>query len=286
VEGTSAQWTGEDITDRDVRQRGLMVEVDRRRVPALLWTPALPAVAGDPSGADGDGADRPAPRPLVAIGHGGSNDKRQPAVVAMAHRMVRHHGCAAIAIDGPVHGDRRADRGADPRLTLAEFGQRWAGDGEAMTDETIADWQQVIAVVQALPDIGEGPVGWWGLSMGTILGLPLVAADRRIRAAVLGLMGLTGPTRQRIAEAADAVRCPVLFLVQRDDELFPWESAVALFDRLATADKRLHAHLGPHGALPDEAFDSSERFLATHLLPAGHRRAPDPSSPPQVEPAR
>jgi dienelactone hydrolase len=219
-------------------------------------------------------ADRQQPTPVVAIQHGGSNDKRQPAVVAMARRMVRHWGCAVVAIDGPVHGDRRADRGADPRLTLLEFGQRWAASGDEMTDEAVSDWQRTIEAVQALPEIGTGPVGWWGVSMGTILGLPLVAEDDRIVAAVLGLMGLTGPTRERIAQAAARMSCPVLFLAQRDDALFPWSSALELFDSLASRDKRLHGYLGSHGELPVEALDASEWFLGRHLRPEWSARAP------------
>ena len=101
--------------------------------------------------------------------------------------------------------------------------------------------------------------------MGTILGLPLVAAEARIDAAVLGLMGLTGPTRARIEADAPRVRCPVLFLVQWDDELFPRGDAFALFDALGSADKRLHAHRGGHGAVPDEAFAATVDFLVRHL---------------------
>lgn len=296
------EWTGEDRAERGVRQRGFELTVDDRRVPGLLWTPdsataegpaagvgaaatvgaAGGAAAGGAAGAAAAGAaggaavgaaggaaagDRSwGPLPVVAIGHGGSNDKRQGAVVSMARRFVRHHRFAAVSIDGPVHGDRRADGGADPRLTIAEFGQRWAGDGEAMTEAMVADWQATIDAVQGLPEVGRGPVGWWGLSMGTILGLPLVAADPRIVVAVLGLMGLTGPTRDRIAADAPRVRCPVMFLVQWDDELFPRDLAADLFDALGSPDKRLQAHPGGHGEVPVEALDASEAFIATRLV--------------------
>lgn len=251
VPGTLAavQWTNEDVVGRGVRQRGFTVDVEGRGVPALLWTPA----------------DATGPRPLVAIGHGGSDDKRQDAVLSMARRLVRHHGLAAVAIDGPVHGARRGDGGGDRRLTIAEFGQRWAGDGEAMTDAMVADWRGTIDAVQRLPEVGPGPIGYWGLSMGTILGLPVVAAEPRVVACVLGLMGLTGPTRARIAADAPKVRCPVLFVAQRDDELFPLTAALELFDALGTPDKRLHVHPGGHGAVPAEELDASEAFLAARL---------------------
>ncbi len=238
---------------RGVRERSFAVDRAGRTVPGVLWTPE--------AGAGG-------PLALVALGHGAAQHKRQDVVVALARRLVRHHGMAAVAVDGPVHGDRRPDKGADGRLAFLEFAQLWAAQGDAMTDEMVADWRAVLDAVQALPDVGIGPVGWWGVSMGTVLGLPLVAEDPRVVAAVLGLMGATGPTRARIEAAAAAVRCPVLFLVQLGDALFPRDSALALFDAIGSPDKRLHAHPGPHGALPGEEVDASEAFLARVLAQA------------------
>jgi dienelactone hydrolase len=231
-----------------VRERAFEVDGARGPVPGLLWTPA---------GAEGV-------RPLVLIGHGASGSKREAHVVALARRLVRHHRFAAAAIDGPVHGDRRADRGMVPGLAFLEFSQRWAGD-PAMTDDMVTDWRGTLDRLQSLREVGVGPTGYWGLSMGTILGLPLVAAEERIGAAVLGLMGETGPTRQRVARDAAAVRCPVLFVVQWDDELFERSSAFALFERLGTADKRLHANPGPHSAVPADELDATEDFLVRRL---------------------
>ena len=101
--------------------------------------------------------------------------------------------------------------------------------------------------------------------MGTILGLPLVAADDRVAAAVLGLMGVAGPAKDRVTADAAAVRCPVLFVVQWDDALFPRDKAFALFDALGTDNKRLHANPGSHGGVPADEFALTARFLGEHL---------------------
>jgi dienelactone hydrolase len=242
-------WGAEDVVDdRGVRRRRFDVECEGRAVPGLLWTPA------DAAGA----------RPLVLIGHGGSHHKRQDYVTALAGRLVRHHGYAAAAVDGPVHGDRRADGGADTTLTFLEFGQAWSGV-PALTDAMVADWRATLDALRAVPEVGDGPCGYWGLSMGTIFGIPLVAAEERVRAAVLGLMGMTGPTRPRLIADAPRLRCPVLFLAQWDDELFPRDTAFSLFDALGSSDKRLHAHPGRHGQVPGEEFSLTEAFLRRHL---------------------
>ena len=107
--------------------------------------------------------------------------------------------------------------------------------------------------------------------MGTVLGLPFVASDPRISAAVLGACGLigSGAARSRFAERlrADApnVACPVLFMVQWDDEIFDREGALELFDTIGSADKRMHVHPGKHGAFPQEAADAGREFLAARL---------------------
>ncbi|HMF29737.1 MAG TPA: hypothetical protein VKE42_13245, partial [Candidatus Cybelea sp.] len=167
----------------------------------------------------------------------------------------------ALAIDGPVHGRRRVGDGA-----RGAFAVEWRRDG--CVEDMLADWHTALGAVQAQEEVGRGPLGYWGLSMGTIFGAPLVAAEPRIRVAVLGLMGVTGPTeafRQQIASAAREIRCPVFFVMQLEDELFSREEYLALFDALASQDKRLHANPGLHPQVPVEELDFSIAFLREHL---------------------
>jgi len=244
-------WTGETERREDVVERGFVLEVDGRRVPGVLWTPPD---AGDA-------------RPLVLIGHGATAHKRYSYVVSLARELVRRHQFAAVAIDGAGHGDRRATPGDDDMTIFSDFLGEWSRDGS--TDEAVADWRATLDAVRQLPEVGDGPVGYWGLSMGTIFGVPLVAAERRIQVAVFGLMGLVGPTRERMGDDARDVACPLLFIQQWDDSLIPRDSTFELFDALGSVDKRLHATPGDHSAVPAEEFASSARFLARHLAPGG-----------------
>ena len=239
------EWSEKSV-EKGVRNRLFSVSGPAKRpVYGAIWSPenSLPN------------------KPLVLLGHGASGDCFQAPVVSMAYRMVRHFGFHAAAIDGPVHGRRQKDSGG--RTAFLEEWRR-----PETVDEMIADWQITISSLQSQSEIGCGPLAYWGLSMGTIYGAPLVASDLPIKAAVLGLMGLTGPTehyRNQIQAAAEAITCPVLFLIQLEDELFPRAPCFALFDALASEYKTLHANPGLHSSVPREELKYSEQFLAHYL---------------------
>jgi len=245
------QWLEQESGD-GVLQREFTLERGERTVPGVLWTPKERATA----------------KPLVLFGHGASGDRHQTPIPYVARKLVVESGFSALAIDGPVHGRRKVGDGA-----RGAFAVEWRRDG--CVDDMLDDWRAVLDEVQCLADVGAGPVGYWGLSMGTIFGAPLVAAEPRIRVAVLGLMGITGPTqtyRQRICDAAAAITCPVLFLMQLHDELFTREQYLDLFDRMASDDKRLHANPGLHPEVPVEELDCSAEFLARYLAGEGKTR--------------
>jgi len=238
------QWTGDATTSKAVTERGFSLGHAGRSVPGIVWTPE----------------DGQAPTPVVLIGHGGGGHKREPHILALARRLVRHHGIAAAAIDGPLHGDRAP---ADGQPTLEE--RRAAYRESNVVDEMIADWKATLDALQKLPELGVGKAGYWGLSMGTMFGLPFVAAEPRIAVATLGLMGTGEFGGGRLERDAAEVTCPVLFLQQWDDELIPRENAATLFGAIASTDKRLHAHPGAHAAVPPEEFAFTEAFLAEHV---------------------
>ncbi len=242
----------DDQTDRQIRRREFDLTANGRTVPGVLWSPAESR----------DGA------PLVCLGHGASGDRHQQPLPWLATRLVAEHGWFALSIDGPVHGRRMVPPGG-----RESFWPEWKRPGTV--EDMIADWGAALDWAQSQPDVGTGPVGYWGLSMGTIYGAPLVGTERRIDAAVLGLMGIVGPDHYvpTVEAAAAAITCPVLFLVQLEDELFTREQCLALFDTLASDDKRLHANPGLHPEVPVEELHHSIAFLVDHLEGAGTDRA-------------
>src|SRR4051794_26149526 len=85
----------------------------------------------------------------------------------------------------------------------------------ALAERAVPEWQATLDALQALPEIGtEAPVGYSGMTLGTAIGLPLVAIEPRITAATLG--GVFA--YEALTEAARQVTIPVLFLLPWDDE--------------------------------------------------------------------
>jgi cephalosporin-C deacetylase-like acetyl esterase len=115
-----------------------------------------------------------------------------------------------------------------------------------------------------MPEVGHGPVGYWGLSMGCSTGVPLVAAESRIKAAVLGL-GALRPGDESFERAAQAIQVPVLFIFQLNDELMTPEGGLALFNAFGSQVKTMHINPGRHVAVPAFERDDAEAFFVRHL---------------------
>jgi dienelactone hydrolase len=146
-------------------------------------------------------------------------------------------------------------------------------------EDMVADWLDAFNAISAEVGIGQGSLGYFGLSMGTFFGLPLLASELEFSTAVIGLAGTTKagkPIASQLLAAAQAVTHPVLFLMQLEDELFPRDGYLELFDALSAEDKRLHANPGLHPEVPAEEIAHSFDFLCAHLAGVVERRIVNP----------
>jgi pimeloyl-ACP methyl ester carboxylesterase len=221
-------------------EREFVLERDGSSIPGVLWSPV----------------DKPADRVLL-LGHGGTADKRADYIQGVA-RLATQHGFDAVAIDGPGHGDRVPP---EEQPTSETFFATWERHGG--TSGIVADWKSTLDFVEA--DRDARPTGWWGLSMGTMVGLPVCVAEPRISAAVLGLMGHWGPNGDDLIAAAPSLTVPLRFLLQWDDEVVPREKCLQLFDLLGSERKTLHANPGAHSAVPVNEVVSSVGYLNKYV---------------------
>ena len=222
-------------------------------VPGVLWSPA----------------SRAGRAPLILMAHGGGNHKKHPAMSGRAQRLVTGCGFHVAVIDAPGHGDR--PRTARDEAEVADlFRARAAGEPEGpivvryndyLADLAVPEYRATLDALQELPEIGaDGPVGFWGLNMGTAIGVPFVAAEPRITAAVFGQHW-----PDVLADKAKQITIPIEFDLQWDDEHISREQGLALFDAFASTEKSLHVNSGRHKELPRFEVDSAVRFFARHF---------------------
>jgi dienelactone hydrolase len=239
--------------DRGVRTLPFTVARAGEDVPAILWLPG-----------------RPAPRrPLVLLGHGGGMHKQSPYIERLGNWLAAGPGFACLAIDLPFHGERTPSReiGLSGLVRRRRMGlDGWRERNARATGQAVADWRAAIDAAQDRGGMSYGPVGYFGLSMGTRFGVPLIAAEPRIAVAVLGLFGVPATdTESDFARAARQVTIPVLFLQQRDDRLFSRDDSLALFALLGSRDKTLHENPGGHLGIPRTEIGHAVQFLGRRL---------------------
>jgi pimeloyl-ACP methyl ester carboxylesterase len=252
--------------DDGVVCRRFDLTVEGQAVPGLYWWPE----AAGPGGL-----------PTILFGHGGFQSKEAPNIVEMAAALARERGYASIALDAPGHGDRRTEEqvrqqeetlrrlregtagpatgargGATPRPPATPDG---TGTGEP---RMVREWKALLDTLDGR-DHAPGPYGYWGVSMGARYGIPLVAGEPRIAAAVLGLFGLLPDPGFRAA--AGAISVPILFLFQFHDELMTPDAGLKLWDAFGSTEKTMHINPGPHVGIPTFERDSSAEFFARHL---------------------
>lgn len=222
-------------------------------VPGVLWSPA-------------SGAGR---APLVLMGHGGGTHKKAPAMRGRAHLLVTGAGLNVAVIDAPGHGDRPRtaydERQIDAMQRTMAAGEpvgpivvRYNGE---LARRAVPEWQATLDALQQLPEIGTGgPVGYYGINMGTAIGVPLTAIEPRISAAVFGQFW-----PESLVELARQITVPIEFVLQWDDEHIPRQAGLELFDAFASTEKTLHANAGRHKEVPRFEADSAVRFFARHF---------------------
>ena len=264
----------------------LEVDTARGRSIADLWMPAR----------------RESSLPLLLLGHGGGyphQGREMPRLRKLAQRLVQRTRAAVLVIDGPAHGARSPQ--------LATFLENQRASRRALLDPELPawftdEWRAAFAVAATVDGIDASRAGYIGFSMGTLLGVSVVAALEEIRAVVFGLGGVPRPGgvtalvrkmglpdevvrivdeeddteirgRVLLEDAARIRGREVMLLNATEDEVFPIDGVLRFYEALASPT-RVVLYAGAHLELPDEAIDLAAWFLRRRLEGGGSDGSP------------
>lgn len=236
------------------------VDVAGEAVPCVVWKPG--ANIGS--------------RTLIAIGHGGSQHKKTRDIRNRAIRYAKNFGWASLAIDAPKHGDRisREEAEAERLKAQARIRGDWNAPSLSVEDkiqfldtlaaQAVPEWRAALdATLECLtPQVDS--IGYWGVSQGTWIGVPLLAEEKRFKCAVLGLSQLH-PDHVAFRRAAQHVTAPLRFAFQWDDPIRTREHGIALFNAFGSSEKSMHINRGGHADIPATETESWDDFFKRHL---------------------
>jgi dienelactone hydrolase len=197
---------------------------------------------------------------LLLLGHGGASGKDAERFVKLSRQYAELTGLAVVCMDAVDHGERKQ------AITSPDIPRKWHSN---TVDRMVHDWQKT---ANALSSIGPA-IAYVGFSMGTIFGVPTVAAMASIKAAVFVVGGIPAgggiddpPLRAVLLDAASRLKQPqVLMLNVTQDEFFPRDGTHALFDKIPGRKKRLMFWEGNHDDWPAEMINQSVTFLNSHI---------------------
>jgi dipeptidyl aminopeptidase/acylaminoacyl peptidase len=205
----------EDHNDRLTRLRVEFNGIKSDRVPAYLYVPN----------------DDQAKHPALLLQYGSGGNKSTFYIVALAREFAAR-GFVVLTIDVPNRGERRKRRDLN-----AGFLTMMTGGGDLLR-QTMGDYGRAIDYLTTRPEVDASRIGYAGISLGAITGIPFVAHDPRIKAMAsvvgggnfLGFLkgGPLAPETQAIVERLDpfyhvgliAPR-PLLLLNVMHDQLVP-----------------------------------------------------------------
>ena len=219
----------------ELREVRFSFDLNGERVPGLMFLPRDP---------EGD-------LPLVLIQHPATASKDDYFVEEPAKAWARR-GWASAGLDAPMHGDRANH---DPMSFLRDRSLFPAVAAQFAAEVTAA-----IDLLAETYAIDLTRLGFVGYSMGSMLGLPAVAADGRFKAAVFCLVG----DGAAAAAASNLAGVAVRVVGKTNDELIPRESTESLFEALP-GTKDLVWLPGGHFEIGPDVIKAAGDWLKVHL---------------------
>ncbi len=140
--------------------------VHNQRVTALLSIPK----------------NQPEPVPIVILMHG-LGDRKTVDYVEYGNRLLLENGFAVLRLDISDHGDRKKEF---YDFDLTGPNKYWTRN---IVTQTVFDLRRAVDFIETRPELDSKRIGYYGISLGGIIGTVFCGVEERIKVPVVALAG-------------------------------------------------------------------------------------------------
>lgn len=215
--------------------------------------------------------DTPRPAPAALLIHGYTSRKEH--MIEMAGAILLERGIAALAVDLPLHGERKRPLQAQAMWEPMQLLRSWR-DG-------LDECALALRYLAARSELDRSQLAVVGYSLGSFIGVTVAADAPSVSAVVLAAGGdlpADTPFEALIRTVADPLRAvrklsgrPLLMVNGRQDRTIRADQARRLFDAAQEPKEIRWWDAGHH--LPPEAIAAAADWLAARLGRAERRRS-------------
>jgi len=215
------------------------------------------------------------PLPVVILLHG-LGDRKTVDYIEFGHQYLVDHGFAVLRIDIANHGVRKEK---DYKFNLTDGYRYWTRD---IITQTVFDLRRSIDLLETRDDVDASKIGYYGISLGGIIGTIFCGVDDRVKAPVIALAGgnlslmfgidaLKEDTKDffSIIDPINFVENisprPLLMVNSENDEVIAPMTSKLLFSK-ANEPKEIKWYPSKHRDLPiDKAFSDGVELYNKYL---------------------
>lgn len=122
------------------------------------------------------------PMPVVILLHG-VGDRKTVDYIEAGHDYFIKSGYAVLRIDVANHGDRKEH---DYDFNLVDGYRYWTRD---IITQTVFDLRRSIDFLETRPELDSNRIGFFGISLGGIIGTIFSGVDQRVKVPIIALAG-------------------------------------------------------------------------------------------------
>jgi len=213
--------------------------------------------------------------PVVILLHG-LGDRKTVDYIEAGNTLLTKHGYAVLRIDVANHGDRKV---YDYDFDLTDGYKYWTRD---IISQTVFDLRRAVDFLETRDDLDKDRIGFFGISLGGMIGTVFCSVDNRVAVPVIALAGgnlslmfgvdaITDEAKEYfsiidpINFIAEINPRPLLMINAENDEVIPPITSRMLFKE-AREPKQIIWYNSKHRDLPvEEAYMSAIRWFDEKL---------------------